>query len=153
MTPIIIPQLDANLVDVTITRWNKKPGDPVSAGEIIGELTTDKAVFELECPADGILLAVYAPEKSVVPTGFSVGMVGSAEETAPDKLPENERLMAEYAGSVSVPVVRHEHAARIRATPRARRLAKENNLDLAKIQAETGADIINESVLSPYLNR
>ncbi len=62
MTRIIIPQLDANLVDVTITAWKKAPGEQLEKGETIAELTTDKAVYELEAPESGELLQIVAPE-------------------------------------------------------------------------------------------
>lgn len=152
MTAVTIPQLDANLVDVTITRWNKTVGDTVSAGDVLAELTTDKAVYELECPADGTLLAVYASEKSVVPTGFIVGYVGDAGEIPPAAPQENDALMARYAGLTAVAQVRpREQTARVRATPKARRLAREHQLDLAKIQAETGVEVVDEATLAPYL--
>lgn len=151
MTRIIIPQLDANLVDVTVTRWRKQIGDPVTAGESVAELTTDKAAYELESPADGTLLAVYAAEKSVVPTGYIAGLIGAPGETDDAVATDNEALMAAYRGPVAASVPVHDHSVRVRATPRARRLAKEQGLDLAKIQAETGAEVIDETVLAPYL--
>ena len=94
MTHITIPQLDANLVDVTVTRWHKKTGDTVKAGEGIAELTTDKAVYELEAPADGTLLAIYAAEKSVVPTGFTVGLIGAPGESDSEAETANTEKMA-----------------------------------------------------------
>jgi len=151
MTRIIIPQLDVNLVDVTVTRWHKHIGDPVTAGESLAELTTDKAVYELEAPASGTLLAVYAAEKSVVPTGFIVGLLGAAGEEDPAAAADNEALMAAYRGPAAAPVRPRERAVRVRATPRARRLAQEKGIDLAKVQAETGAEIVDEAVLAPYL--
>ena len=153
MTRIIIPQLDANLVDVTVTRWRKQPGDAVKAGEGIAELTTDKAVYELEAPADGTLLAIYAAEKSVVPTGFTVGLIGAPGESDPEAEAANAARMAEYRGaSAAAPAASaRDRGTRVRATPRARRLAQEKGLDLAKIQAETGAELIDEKVLAPYL--
>ena len=57
ITRIIVPQLDANTVDVTVTAWRKAPGDRVQAGELIADLTTDKATFELEAAGSGVLLA------------------------------------------------------------------------------------------------
>jgi pyruvate/2-oxoglutarate dehydrogenase complex dihydrolipoamide acyltransferase (E2) component len=153
MTRIIIPQLDANLVDVTVTRWYKKPGDAVTAREGVAELTTDKAVYELEAPADGTLLAIYAAEKSVVPTGFIVGLLGVPGESDPAIEADNAAKVAAYRGA-SAPVAAapaHDRGTRVRATPRARRLAQEKGLDLAKIQAETGAELIDEKVLAPYL--
>ncbi len=152
MTHIIIPQLDANVVDVTITRWRKKPGDTVKAGEGIAELTTDKAVYELESPADGTLLAIYAAEKSVVPTGFTAGVIGQPGEIDDGAAAVNEAQMAAYRGGADpAGAAPRDRGTRVRATPRARSLAQEKGLDLAKIQAETGAEIIDETVLAPYL--
>jgi pyruvate dehydrogenase E2 component (dihydrolipoamide acetyltransferase) len=152
MTRITIPQLDANLVDVTVTRWRKSVGELVKAGESIAELTTDKAVYELESPADGTLLAIYAAEKSVVPTGFTVGLVGSPGEADPEAEAANDAQMAAYRGTAAPSEApARDRGTRVRATPRARRLAQEKGLDLAKIQAETGAEVVDEAVLAPYL--
>jgi len=151
MTRIIIPQLDANLVDVTVTSWRKQVGDTVTAGESLAELTTDKAVYELEAPAAGTLLDIYAAEKSVVPTGYIVGLIGETDEEDPDVDAENEAMMIAYRGPAAAAAPVKDRAPRVRATPRARRLAQEKGLDLAKIQAETGADVIDEAVLAPYL--
>ncbi len=153
MTRIIIPQLDANLVDVTVTRWRKNIGDTVKAGESIAELTTDKAVYELEAPADGTLLAIYAAEKSVVPTGFNAGLIGNPGESDAEAEAANAEQMAAYRGGAapSAAPAPHDRGTRVRATPRARRLAQEKGLDLARIQAETGAEVIDEAVLAPYL--
>lgn len=152
MTRITIPQLDANLVDVTITRWRKTIGDTVKAGESIAELTTDKAVYELEAPADGTLLAIYATEKSVVPTGFAVGLIGAPGEVDTEAETVNEAQLAAYRGtSAPAAAPARDRGTRVRATPRARRLAQEKGLDLAQIQAETGAEVVDEAVLAPYL--
>ena len=152
MTTITIPQLDANLVDVTVTRWRKQVGDAVAAGEIVADLTTDKAAYELEAPASGTLLAIAAAEKSIVPAGAAIGFIGEPCEAAaavaqgagapPDA--QEGRGGAAAADAAA-------RAPRVRATPRARRLAQERGLDLAAIQAATGAEIIDEAVLAPYL--
>ena len=152
MTKIVIPQLDANLVDVTITRWRKQVGEAVAAGEIVADLTTDKAAYELESPAAGTLLAVIAAEKSIVLAGSAIGVIGEPGEEA--ALAEGQAASpaaqggSEGGAGVAAAAPR---APRVRATPRARRLAQEKGLDLAKIQAETGAEIIDEAVLAPYL--
>jgi len=151
MTRIIIPQFDVNLVDVTVTHWRKQPGERVETGECLAELTTDKAVYELESPAAGTLLAVYATEKSVVPTGFIVGLIGEPGEEDPAIAADNEALMTAYRGPAAAPVPSRDRPARVRATPRVRRIAKEKGLDLAEIQAATGAEIIDETVLETYL--
>ncbi|HRR32848.1 MAG TPA: E3 binding domain-containing protein [Kiritimatiellia bacterium] len=151
MTRIIIPQFDVNLVDVTVTRWRKQPGERVEAGESLAELTTDKAVYELEAPASGTLLAVYATDKSVVPTGFIVGLIGNPGEDDPGIAAANEALMIAYRGPAAAPAPVRDRPARVRATPRVRRIAQEKGFDLAQIQAATGAEVIDEAVLDAYL--
>ncbi|HOE61072.1 MAG TPA: E3 binding domain-containing protein [Kiritimatiellia bacterium] len=150
MTQILIPQLDANVVEVTLSRWRKQVGDTVEAGECVAELATDKAAYELEAPASGTLLAVYATAKSVVPTGFIAGLIGAPGEEDPSIPEKNAALTAAYRGTASAGSGT-DRGTRIRATPRARRLAREHHIDLEKVRAETGADLIDETVLAPYL--
>ncbi len=163
MTRIIVPAIDTNIIDVTVTAWHKRPGDKVAAGEIVAELTTDKAAFDLEAPADGTLLAILAAEKSVVPVGFILALVGKAGEEDPDAAATNAALLASYRANAAPPgpearatvavaaSVASPGGGRLRATPKARRLAQAHGLDLAAIQGRTGAEIVTEAVLAPFL--
>jgi len=161
VTRILVPQLDANIVDVTVTSWRKAPGDCVAAGEIVADLTTDKATFELESAGSGTLLAILAAPKSVVPSGYILALLGEPGETDPEAASCNDRLLAKYraevgglSGSPTVQPSARPTAPlpnRVRATPRARRLAQEHGIDLAQVQAESKAEVIDESVLQPYL--
>lgn len=166
MTRIILPFIDANIIDATITGWNKKIGDPVEAGEFLVEISTDKAAFEFESPASGTLLAVYAPDKSVVPVKYVLGLIGEEGEEDPEALAENERLMADYranAGAAPVKPIRPPSLQspraprpaagghRLRATPKARRLAQAKGIDLADVAAKTGADLITEAEIEAFL--
>jgi pyruvate dehydrogenase E2 component (dihydrolipoamide acetyltransferase) len=150
MTPIIIPQLDANVVDVTITQWHKQVGDAVEKGEIIAVLTTDKAAYEFESPASGILLAISAPTKSIVPTGSVMGAIGEQGEdvrtgicTCPSVTQgqQDTRITANTAAFKTY---------RARATPRARKLALEKGFDLAVICAAEGIEIVDEAAIAAY---
>ena len=157
MTRILVPQLDANTIDVTVTAWRKRPGDAVREGESLAELTTDKAVFDLEAPASGTLLAVLAAPKSVVPSGYILGVIGAAGESDAAAEAENAAILAAYraatgtAAPAAAAAAAAKSAARVRATPKARRLAQQRGLDLARVQAETGAEVIDETVLAAYL--
>ncbi|MDD4621811.1 MAG: E3 binding domain-containing protein, partial [Kiritimatiellae bacterium] len=121
-------------------------------GETVAELTTDKALYELEAPASGILLEVLATEKSVVPTGYIIGLIGEQGDSDPDATETNARITASYrdAGAADTAPVK-ERAPRVRATPRARRLARERGVDLAEVQAASGVEVIDETVLEAYL--
>ena len=186
ITRITVPYLDANLIDVTVTAWRSAPGDRVQVGEIVAELTTDKATFELESTGSGTLLQILAAPKSVVPSGYILAVLGEPGEVDAEAVELNQALMAKYRAEAggrktedrgqkkegrdqrseirgqrsedntnSLPPAAHlpptaPATTRVRATPRARRLAQELGLDLAKIQAETGAEVIDESVLLAY---
>lgn len=172
---ITVPHLDANIIDVTVTAWRKAPGDRVQTGEIVAELTTDKAAFELESAGNGTLLEILAAPKSVVPSGYILAVLGTPGEVDAEAVGLNQALLAKYRTEAGVqrsevraqplpPVTNHlppntSHqtpaapATRVRATPRARRLAQEQGLDLARIQSETGAEVIDESVLLAYQHK
>ncbi len=199
MKRITIPFLDANIVDVTITTWHKEPGASITAGEAIAELTTDKAAFELEAPADGTLLEIFAQTKSVVPIGYTIGLIGQPGDSDPAIADDNTATMQAYrAGTTTNFTPDHEapHSqqpleddapsspsqplegdapsspgqpleggapspphrvspppspSRIRATPKARRLAQTRNLDLTAVAAATGSELITEAILEEYL--
>lgn len=152
MTRVIIPTLDANLVDVTVTCWRKTPGESVEKGETVAELTTDKAVYELEAPASGELLQVLAPAKSVVPTGYIVAVIGAAGECDSDAQSANDRIMADYRGDApGVAETMTEYKPRVRATPKARRLARQHDLDLEAIAQQSGVDVVDEETVKQYI--
>ena len=181
---ITLPKFDANITEGTVGQWHKKEGDPVKPGELLVDIITDKANFELTAECEGILRRVIAPEKSQVPVGYVIALVGDADEELPDVDEENARRMAEHLasaagktiaappvgggdaesrgdddaesrGGADIPVGgRSEGTARprrIRATPRARRLARENDLDLADVQRFAEVDMVSEKNVEDYL--
>ncbi|MFO7937449.1 MAG: biotin/lipoyl-containing protein [Kiritimatiellia bacterium] len=153
MTRIRIPQLDANLIDVTVTAWKTAPGERVEKGDAIAELTTDKAVYELEAPESGEILRILAPEKSVVPTGYIAALSGVHGEKDPEAEAENNSIMAEYRGTPPGGEVlnRRIRRERIRATPKARRLARKNGIDIADIKKKTGVDLVDENAVKDFM--
>ncbi|MEI6645863.1 MAG: biotin/lipoyl-containing protein [bacterium] len=150
MTPIIIPQLDANVVDVTITQWHKQVGDTVGKGEIIAVLTTDKAAYEFESPDSGILLAIFAPTKSIVPTGSVMGAIGEQGEDVRASLctcPSVTQGQQDTRRTVDAAAAK---TYRVRATPRARKRASEKGFDLAAICEAEGVEIVDEAAIAAY---
>lgn len=152
-TRVPIPQLSANITEATVTAWMATVGETVAQGQALAEVTTDKAAFELEAPADGTLLTIYAREKSIVPVGYTVALIGAPGDTDPAVEADNRALLARQQSTIP----KAEHARRrdggdrVRATPKARKIARQHGLDLARIKADTGADLINETILAPYL--
>ena len=158
VTRIRVPTLDANIEEVAVTEWLKKEGDKVRKGEAIAEFTTDKAAFEFESPCSGVLRRLLAKERSTVPVGFIIALVADANEPLPDVTPENEKLLAIRRQSLQVarkrdPAVAGQSRARVRATPAARRLARELDVDLASLRDKTGEDVITEDAVRSYWER
>ena len=152
MHKVALPKFDANTLEATLGPWRKREGERVEKGDVLVDVITDKANFELEAEAPGILRRILAPERSEVPLGYVVALVGAADEPLLDVGPENERMMKEYLASVTgksaAAKVPGPQAApptdRVRATPRARRLAREGNIDLAALQKRIGVEVVTE---------
>ena len=166
MTRITVPFLDANIVDVTVVKWRKAVGESVAAGEVAVEISTDKAAYEIEAPASGTLLAVFAPEKSIVPIKFVLGLIGDAGEEDLSATADNAALMAAYRASLAAPAATAAApkpasagaaaapavgaAPALRATPKARRYAQSKGIDLAEVARVTGASMITEAIIMQY---
>lgn len=73
-------QLSPTMAEGKIVRWIKQKGDPVSPGEIIAEVETDKAVMEMEAFETGTLLEILAPEGTLIPVGAPVAIIGKQGE-------------------------------------------------------------------------
>jgi 2-oxoisovalerate dehydrogenase E1 component len=73
--PVIMPNMDLIITEATVVAWLKKVGDTVHKGEALLEIETDKAVTQVESPADGILAEILAGEGTVVPLGQQLGTI------------------------------------------------------------------------------
>jgi 2-oxoisovalerate dehydrogenase E1 component len=73
--PVLVPNMDLIITEATVVAWLKKPGEPVRQGEAIVELETDKAVTQVESPADGVLAEILAAEGTVIALGGRLGTV------------------------------------------------------------------------------
>ncbi len=152
---IRIDRLDANIEEITIGAWLKAEGDPVALGEPVVEIITDKITFEYESEAEGILRKIVAAEKSIVPVHYVIGVIAGPDEDLPDYEARNAELRASLqASSVSVgasPAVRAarsegEGARKARATPAARRRARELGVDIEAVAATVEGAVSVEDV-------
>src|SRR5579863_10242851 len=89
-TDIIMPQMGESIVEGTITKWLKKPGDKVQRDEPLFEISTDKVDAEIPAPASGVLQDIKVTEGNTVQVNTVVGTIGdgdgaSAAATAPAK--------------------------------------------------------------------
>ncbi len=132
---VVAPKLGLTATEVIIVRWLKKKGERVRAGEAILEIMTDKVNFEVESPVDGVLAEIFNGEEETVPVGTIVGRIATSGVDA---------TVEEWKGSSNAGVIREASAEgagepekrsdRIKASPAARRLARELGINLAGIR-------------------
>jgi pyruvate dehydrogenase E2 component (dihydrolipoamide acetyltransferase) len=146
-TVIIMPKQGQSVETCIITKWFRKKGERVSAGDIILSYETDKAAFDLEAPADGILLETYYAEGAEVPVLSNVAVIGAEGETAGSLIPASEKKEEKPAAEIHRPEytakaenfptdenVTNVTDSRIRISPRARNFAEKNGIDFTKLR-------------------
>ena len=137
-TEVRLPRLGQGMEAGTIVRWLKAEGEPVRKGEPLYELDTDKVTQEVEAEADGVLLKILLPEGEAA-VGTLVALIGEAgEEVSPAPITESPKPEtappAETAPPPSPEPPLESRAARLKASPLARRLARERGVDLTAIR-------------------
>ncbi|MGI6253333.1 MAG: dihydrolipoamide acetyltransferase family protein [Aminivibrio sp.] len=154
-TPVTMPKLGLTMNAGSVSRWNKKEGDAVVKGEILMTVATDKLTFDVESPGEGVLLKIVVPEGKDVPVGEVLAYLGAAGEVieaapAPSETPAEPALRAPAASEGPVPAPAAAPvpvAAGIRATPLARKTAREAGADLAQVQGSgPGGRIVKKDV-------
>ena len=70
-----MPHQDLTITKATVMRWLVEMGDAVKSGQAVVEVETDKALTEIESPADGVLARIVAPEGTVVNLGEPIGIL------------------------------------------------------------------------------
>jgi 2-oxoglutarate dehydrogenase E2 component (dihydrolipoamide succinyltransferase) len=146
-TEIRVPELGESVVDAMVGTWLKKEGDPVSAGETLVELETDKVNVEIAAEESGILQQIHKQEGDTVEVGTVIATVEpGAAAPAAEKKPTAEPVAAAAAAEAEAaePV-----GGGRRATPAVRRLAAEYDVDLSRIPVQgDGGRVTKEDVLS-----
>jgi len=135
-----------NLDEVTVGEWLKREGDCVAPGEAVAELITEKATFQYTPEEGGVLLRILAEENSTVPVGFVIGFIGEPGEELPVGVLETNRALieakkAEARLALELPdeaLSAARPAGGLRATPPARRLARDRGVELEDVAAWFG---------------
>lgn len=154
-TSIVMPQLGYDMREGTVVRWIKQEGDEVVANEVIAEIETDKAVVEFKPTTGGVLRRIVAGEGEAVPVGNLIAVIGDADEALPDDLGGPSAAAsaptAEAEPEAAAPAAQASSApvGEVRASPIARRLARERGVDLATITGSgPGGRIVEADVLA-----
>jgi pyruvate dehydrogenase E2 component (dihydrolipoamide acetyltransferase) len=149
-TNVVMEALSPTMEEGRLVKWSKAVGDAVKTGETLAEVETDKAVMELVARADGQLLKQIVAEGATVPVGATVAVIGAPGETvtvpapaAPEKSspppavsrqPSAPPAPAAAPAPAPVSVAPADATRVVRASPLAKRLAKERGVDLKLVQ-------------------
>ncbi|HUK26441.1 MAG TPA: 2-oxoglutarate dehydrogenase, E2 component, dihydrolipoamide succinyltransferase [Terriglobales bacterium] len=175
-TDVIMPQMGESIVEGTITKWLKKPGDKVQRDEPLFEISTDKVDAEIPSPASGVLQEVKVGEGATVQVNTIVGIIASDGEAAapakaapraaapppakpaaaapkPVPAPEPEAPAAgrESAGRESA--ARESEDEHARSSPLVRKIAREHNLDLSAVTGTGLGGRITKQDIMAFLDR
>ena len=170
-TIIDMPKLSDTMSVGTVVKWHKREGDKVSNGDVLAEIETDKATMELENFDDGIVLKIFAEEGSEIPIGKPLAVVGESGENVPeiaeevtehdakndssDNIPSDgeisesalpDEIQPKASEKPSIELPKSDH--RILASPLAKKMALEKNIDLSQISGSgPGGRIVKRDLL------
>ena len=159
-TDVVMPQMGESIFEGTITKWLKQPGDKVQRDEPLFEISTDKVDAEIPAPASGTLQEIKVTAGNTVQVNTVVGVIagdGDAAVAAPAAAPppEARKEAAPPAPSAPAPAAapapepepENGDQGRVRSSPLVRKIAKENNVDLAKVPGSgLGGRITKEDI-------
>jgi pyruvate dehydrogenase E2 component (dihydrolipoamide acetyltransferase) len=168
-TDIIMPQMGESIVEGTITKWLKKPGDKVQRDEPLFEISTDKVDAEIPAPASGVLQEIKVSEGATVAVNTIVGTISadgeasaapakqtqsavSPENSSPEKKEEKKTAPTPApapAPPKSAPAPEPTEEEEARSSPLVRKIAREHGVSLSRISGTgLGGRITKQDILS-----
>ncbi len=164
-TDIIMPQMGESIVEGTITKWLKKPGEKVQRDEPLFEISTDKVDAEIPSPASGVLQEIKIAEGATVEVNTVVGTIAAdgeaaaAPKAAPEppaaskkEAPKSAAPAAETRPSAPAtqpaPAAAHDEDEHLRSSPLVRKIAREHDVELSQVTGTgLGGRITKQDIL------
>jgi 2-oxoglutarate dehydrogenase E2 component (dihydrolipoamide succinyltransferase) len=167
-TDIVMPQMGESIVEGTITKWLKKPGDKVQRDEPLFEISTDKVDAEIPAPASGVLREIKVTEGNTVQVNTVVGTIAgdgeggaaapakaapaaSAHPATPSAPPAPQQQAA--VPQAMPPAAMGEEDDVARSSPLVRKIARDNNIDLAKVSGTGLGGRITKQDITAFLEK
>ena len=165
-TNVVMPQMGYDMREGTVVRWYKQEGETVDRGEVIADIETDKATVEFEAYTGGVIGRIVAQEGVAVPVGNLIAIITEPGEDVPEmaaapaaSAPAPAAAPAAPAAPTPAPAPEPAPAAapapasadgQVRASPIARRLARERGIDIALVAGTGPNGRITERDIESY---
>ncbi len=153
-TDVLMPQMGESITEGTITKWLKKVGDAVQRDEPIFEISTDKVDAEIPSPVAGVLSEIKVPEGSTVSINTVVAVIGGAAgkpATPAATTPKSAAAAPAPSTPAASPAAAASEGERLRSSPLVRKIAKDNNVDLAQVPGTGASGRITKSDIVSHL--
>jgi len=148
---VVMPALEMAQETGKLVAWRKTEGESVAKGEPLLEIETDKAVLEVESPAEGVLAGIKAHAGDVVAVGKVIAWIVRPGEAPPTEASSSPSPLTSTAPppNASAPVIPVSTTAGAQISPKARRLAKEHGVDITRLRGSgPGGEILASDVLA-----
>ena len=143
-TKVVMAQLSPTMEEGKLVEWKLAEGDPVSQGDIVAEIETDKANMDVEAMGSGVLRKILVQEGVTVPVGSLIGVIADPEEDIEPILAATAAEPAVAAAPAEAPTARD---GRVKASPVARKMAAELGIELGTVPGSgPGGRIIKQDV-------
>jgi 2-oxoglutarate dehydrogenase E2 component (dihydrolipoamide succinyltransferase) len=159
---VVMPQMGESIFEGTIIKWLKQPGDHVERDEPLFEISTDKVDAEIPSPAAGILTEVKVPEGATVEVNTIVAVIGGSAAEPPATSQPSASAPSQAAPQTHAAESRQAAAPQsseilrsspLRSSPLVRRIAKEHNIDLARVHGTGSEGRITKEDILRHLNQ
>jgi 2-oxoglutarate dehydrogenase E2 component (dihydrolipoamide succinyltransferase) len=159
---IVVPEMGESIVDARIAKWLKREGEPVAAGEALVELETDKIDVEVSAPESGVLQQITRPVGEDVKIGEVIGVIGEsgaaaapgtqrAQTPSVTAAPAAVSAAAESIPAVAPPKPAPDEDEKTRATPSARRLADQHDVEIGSLKGSGEAGRITRRDVETFI--
>jgi pyruvate dehydrogenase E2 component (dihydrolipoamide acetyltransferase) len=157
---INMPKLGFDMAEGVLVRWVKQIGENINKGDVLAEIETDKATVEVESPASGVVLQFIVEQGDVVPVNAPIAVVGQegeevkdiptadgGEKKAEPKSDEKPATATQPESAPAQPASATPDNGRIKASPLAKKIAEDKNLNIADIQGTgPGGRVVKKDV-------
>ena len=155
MIEIIMPQGGQDINKGQVVRWLKDIGERVQKGDVLCEVETEKAMFEIESPADGFLRGIVVPAGQEAAILSVIGFVGDASETLPgDQQGMPAQALEQPEAKVAAPSAGQPAAnAPHKISPRAMRIAEQQGISISELRGTGPGGRVLEKDVTDYISR